>query len=77
MRVTIKEHPKIARHTKALLDGEDVTDRCFAADDEAGYVWMWKLDERGNRTRVRERKYGRIELYITVPDEPPYRTTTE
>lgn len=29
------------------LDGEDVTDRCYYADDEAGIVWLYRRNTNG------------------------------
>ena len=37
----------IVNHSKILLDGDDITHRCFAADEESGTAWCWKQDADG------------------------------
>jgi hypothetical protein len=47
----------IARQVNSVyVDGVDVTKRCFEADDEAGYVCLYKVDERGIPLRDIERE---------------------
>jgi hypothetical protein len=37
-----------SRFFRVLLDGEDVSDRCFMADDEAGLVGLYQRNETGH-----------------------------
>lgn len=34
--------------TRVTLDGIDITKRCFFADDQAGYVAIYEIDETGH-----------------------------
>ena len=51
IKVTMRgtaEEMKLARATLAFIDGEDVTSRCFEADNEEGWVALFAEDERGH-----------------------------
>jgi len=50
------------------LDGEDVSDRCYSADDIAGFVVLWKVDEKGNFQWPPSRE-GRVGDVVIVEDE--------
>jgi hypothetical protein len=39
------------RSIKVLIDGADVTDDCYWADDEMGLVKVWKRDATGHAYR--------------------------
>jgi len=40
-------HAARARGCTVLVDGEDVTNRCFFVDDEAGLASCWKHNDAG------------------------------
>lgn len=42
------------RHLHVFLDGEDVTRRCFVADDRQGYAGLFLVDEEGRRVVDRD-----------------------
>ena len=46
MKVTVEEDYK--RVSKIYLNNEDVTKKCFEADDVEGYVMLYKKDENDN-----------------------------
>lgn len=43
------------KHLHIFLDGEDVTTRCFVADDRQGYVGQYMLGGNGQRLVDREK----------------------
>lgn len=51
MRVSVKQDdPGYVNYKpgqRSFLDGEEVTFRCFTADEERGEVHVYKLNERG------------------------------
>lgn len=66
---------KWSRKARVWLDGVEITTRCYAADDRAGYVDCYRLTAEGKRFKVedqgyatpaRERLYGTVE--IVLPD---------
>lgn len=42
------ENPR-ARTATVFMDGEDVTARCFAADDKQGWVGLYRLNADGQK----------------------------
>jgi hypothetical protein len=40
---------KKCRRTRAWLNGEEVTDRCFYADNRRGVVGLYRLDANGHK----------------------------
>lgn len=50
MRINLKEHPW-SKGSRVFLDGVDVSNDCFEADDERGYVLTFLTDENGRRLR--------------------------
>ena len=72
--ISVKEHPLVARRTRVWIDGEEVTKRCVEADDEAGYVIVFRVRPDGSyvidhskQEAVRDRIDG--EVYLTVDPE--------
>ncbi len=61
MRVVVGETPDAPSY-RCSLNGKDVSERCFAADDAEGWVDLWPRDyaQAGGPTR---RHYGRVELW--------------
>lgn len=59
MKYTIESHP----HAKVYLDGEEVSKRAFAADDELHYVNAFELDESG---RIRQDPFTGIPLVVQL-----------
>jgi len=43
-----RDHPK-----HCFINGEDITDRCYEADDEAGYALCYVIEERYENGSVR------------------------
>lgn len=69
MIVDVKANPIRARRATVLLHGEDVSWRCFFADDQAGYVDLYALNGEGKRYAVghelaTERRYGNVKITI-------------
>ena len=76
MRLSVRKqdpgfNPHLSMRAQVLLDGTDVTDRCFTADEDAGKVWLFVKDENGkfvlnqDRTEVVEQELnGRVEIRI-------------
>ena len=60
----------IVNHSKILLDGVDITHRCFAADEESGTAWCWKQDANGKFVRgnfgnpATEVLRGKVEIVV-------------
>ena len=48
MRVSVKENQDLLP-CKAFLDGTDVSNECFEADEEEGYVVLYKTTENGRK----------------------------
>lgn len=48
MRVDVRMAPKVAQCYRAFLDGVEVTNDCFAADDEEGWVDCYERDPNNN-----------------------------
>jgi hypothetical protein len=44
-----KRDRRKARHSQAWLNGEEVTERCFYADDRRGVVGLYRLNAAGNK----------------------------
>jgi hypothetical protein len=60
-------------HTYIQLNGENVTMRCFEADDKAGYVGLYRLNEHGQKfldddEAAKERLEGKVSILI-MPQE--------
>ena len=69
MRVSMSENPNLARRCKAFLNGIDVSKDCFEADDDLGYVKVYKKDEDERRYRegdeaAWERKWGEVRIEV-------------
>lgn len=47
MKVSISELQDLGRVEKVLLDGVDITHRCFEADDRKGTAGCYKVDDVG------------------------------
>jgi len=58
MRVVIGETPDAQRY-HCFLDGQDISNRCYAADDEEGTAWCYVRDDA-----------GRLVLNAASPAEP-------
>lgn len=69
MQVIVGETPD-AQSYRCFLDGQDISDRCYGADDEEGVAWCYKLDDEGHLMRdnahpgelLTERLVGAIRL---------------
>jgi len=63
----------LCRRARVWLDGEEVTDRCFYASEEAGRVGLYRLNAAGvkyrdpdNTTQVaKEQREGQVRIVIT------------
>ena len=74
MRVNVRETPDLLP-CRAFLGGVDVSDDCFEADDEAGYVLLYKKTPEGRKYResgTDEAAWERIEGDVRI--EFPKRT---
>jgi hypothetical protein len=47
MRVFIQDDPRIATHAKVLLDGLDISSRCYGADGRRGEAYCYCVDKMG------------------------------
>ncbi len=50
MRVSVRENDpgfnmRVANRCKVFVNGVDVTNRCYTADEEKGIVWCYKWNE--------------------------------
>lgn len=69
MLLTIDTHRTINRvlavalncELRVWLDGQDVTHRCFVADDKEGYVGVYLLDDHGRHVR-RDNGHAAVEV---------------
>ncbi|GAG21536.1 unnamed protein product [marine sediment metagenome] len=50
MRASIAENPQFASKCRAWLDDVEVSNDCFEADEEQGYVLVHKRNEAGRLT---------------------------
>lgn len=72
MKVTAKTHMDKVR---AYLDGVDVSGLCFEADDEAGYVMGYRLNDRETFVRSPEgelvifTKHGNVRIEFIEESE--------
>ncbi len=48
-RASSHRDQKKCRHTRALLNGVDVSSRCFYADNRRGVVGLYKLNAEGKK----------------------------
>ncbi len=48
MKVDVAKTPEAIGKYRVLLDGEDVTDDCFEADDASGWVGIWLTNADGS-----------------------------
>ena len=48
MRVSISTTPAVAGQITVTVDGEDITNRCCAADTWLGIAEVYVLDDKGN-----------------------------
>lgn len=63
MIVDVRANPSEATKYRTSLDGIDVSDRCFYADDLAGVVRCYKVNESGH-------------VYVD-PDDPGHAASEE
>lgn len=77
MRVGVQETPQYIGRCTVRLDGEDVSDRCVWADDEAGEALLYELDDDGQvrvdrdqRCSVRRVHRGNVEIEIHAESTP-------
>jgi len=59
--------PGVPGKYRVLLDGEDVTDDAFEADNDGGWVGMWLTNADGSLRReggepVYVQRHGRVEI---------------
>ena len=74
MIIDVREDHDVIGKWRASLDGVDVTDRCFRADDEAGEVWCYVHDENGQPFSYRgkaaqECRKGKV-VITPAPEKP-------
>ena len=55
MRIAVGENPEAFRH-RAFLDGVEVTNECFVADEEEGYVHLYLRNKDGRILYTQDRK---------------------
>lgn len=66
MKVSVEGTPEIVSLVRITLDGVDVTDDCFEADDEAGTVGLYpKPIQVADGKPVAETKRGRVVIEAT------------
>ncbi len=82
MRVSLREedpgyNPAVVGTCSILVDGKDVTSRCFTADDEKGIAMCYKHNSEGkpyidNEKIAEEILYGEIEIRFSnkIEDKP-------
>lgn len=65
----VKASDPVAKTLRAFIDDEEITNRCFEADDEAGYALVYKHNAEGKKYRdpngdgaAWERLEGRIRI---------------
>lgn len=46
MKISVKDGGRVAMFSRVWVDGVEVSDRCFEADDEAGYALCYIYGER-------------------------------
>ncbi len=72
-------------HTYIQLNDKNVTTLCFEADDQAGYVWLYILNDKGSKFLVdgdvaTEQLLGDVGILV-MPNRPKkpcnYQVTTE
>lgn len=56
-------------HTYIQFNGENVTMRCFEADDQAGYVQLYKLNDEGKKfldgeEAASEKLFGDVSILV-------------
>jgi hypothetical protein len=75
MRISVNEHPRIAKSCKVFFDGIEVTSDCTEAKDgDDGYVIVllrgsdghFYLDPEINEA-ARERRCGKVEIVLPNP----------
>lgn len=54
MRLSIREDdpgydPRAIKDCKAFIDGVEITERCYTADEEEGKAWCFKHNELGEK----------------------------
>lgn len=49
MKLNVKDFKEGETYT-VLLEGKDVSDRCFNADEEGGFVDLYLLDKEGSHS---------------------------
>lgn len=86
MHIDIKTDPKYyIGHTYVQLNGKNVTTLCFEADDQAGYVWLYRLNDKGSKFLIgeeaaTEQLFGDVNILVmpTKSREPcGHEVTTE
>jgi sugar lactone lactonase YvrE len=65
-RITIEEARATGTTYIVTLDGKEVTDRCFEADEEEGYVDLYKLDADGKMFITKAGRPGQERLHGKV-----------
>lgn len=66
MKITIEEARQTGTTYIVTLDGKDISNKCFEADEEEGYVDVYKLNADGkifvakNGRTGQERLHGKV-----------------
>jgi len=76
MRASLKENCDVAKRCRVWLDSIEVTHDCFEADEEQGYVLLYKRDETGHlfhdpsgNGAAWERKDGIVRIEVKAEEE--------
>jgi hypothetical protein len=81
-----RQDRKKARRSRAWLNGEEVTSRCFYADDRRGIVGLYRLNADGEKyledPRTHEPLTGGVRVYVRsgtgyAPTSAPPRVAVE
>jgi hypothetical protein len=82
MRADIRQEGSASKHLKCFLDGYDISDDCFAADEEKGLALCYRRlgsrlisDESGKLIIVR--RTGKVELRFEDWVSPKKRETVK
>ena len=76
MRVSVRKDdpgydPILTLDCKVLVDGVDVTNRCYTADEEKGTAWCYKLNDEKQKfydsvtdEAAQETLHGKVEIIV-------------
>jgi len=72
MFVSVQDPSLRVKRARVWLNGDEVTDRCFAADDVEGYVDLhrykdgkrYQIEDQGHLISASERRYGTVRIEL-------------